>query len=70
MNEADAKDQFAKMSPKQQVNVLNLQKKNGLTFEQAVAEYAEKPMPSGHPDEAIAPNTVRGKTRDRKLGRR
>jgi hypothetical protein len=33
-------------------------------IEAALKKFAEPmPMPEGHPDQAIAPNTVRGKTR-------
>jgi hypothetical protein len=71
MNKSDAQAAFEGMSKAQQDKVRKWHQKNpGMRWEQAVAEFAVKPLPSGHPDEAIAPNTVAGKLRNRKVGRR
>lgn len=55
---ADALDEYAKRI------------RDGEAFEIRGPESAAKTMPGGHPNEAIAPNTLAGKTRDRKFGRR
>ena len=64
MNEEEAKAAFDTMTEKQQKNVREWHRKNpGMTFAQVVEMYYVKSMPSGHPDEAIAPNTEKGKMR-------
>jgi hypothetical protein len=64
MTEAEATVAFSTMTEKQQGNVREWHRKNpGMTFAQVVAMYYVKSMPSGNPDEAIAPNTEKGKMR-------
>jgi hypothetical protein len=71
MNKSEAQAAFDKMSKPERDKVEKWKRTHPeMTFEQVVAEFAVKPMPGGHADEAIASNTVGGKMRDRKRDRR